>query len=98
MTPRQLRRLKKRLDNQMERERNGEPIPGEIASRMTQLKDDTLYQIVVDVRGAKEPLAVCPKMPKQYCEMVLFEINKMICLGKERLWSNPSIIPCATIN
>ena len=98
MTPRNLRRLQKRLADQMEQERNGAPIDGEVAARMTALKDDTLYQIVVEVRGQKKPLAVCPTMPKEFCEAILVEINAQISLGKERVWSNPTLIPCQFIH
>lgn len=98
LTPRKLRKLQKRLADQMEKERNGAPIPGEIAAKMTQMKDESLYQIVVEVRGRKEPLAVCPKMPQQYCEAVLTAMNAQISLGREKVWSNPTIVLCEVIN
>lgn len=98
MTPRQLRRLQKRLDAQMELERNGTPIPGEIEARMTKLEPQQLYQIWVEVVGRKETIPVCPKMPEEFCEAILIEMNAQIALGKEKTWANPHILPCIPLD
>jgi hypothetical protein len=94
LTPKQLRRQKKQLDYQMEQERNGAPIPGDILARMTKPKDETLYQIWVEVFGKSEPIPICPKMPEEFCEAILIEINAQISLGKEKKWANPHILAC----
>lgn len=99
MTPRQQRRLLKRYENQIRLERNGAPIPPEIAAQMTKPKDQALYQCVVEHRDpeSKEEglLAVGPKGSKELCEAFLYAIIAGIASGKERYWTNPHV--CAVI-
>ena len=99
LTPRQLRRQQKQLDHQMEEERNGAPIPPEIAAKMTKLNEQPmLYQLWVEVKGRIGPLAVGPRMSKEALEGVVSAVNQQIALGKEKTWGNPHILPCVLLN
>lgn len=95
MTPRQQRRLLKRYEAQLERERNGAPIPAEIAAKMTKPKDQDLHQCFVQARGEdgiERLLAVGPKGARDFCEQFLFAILAGIASGKERYWTNPHVL------
>lgn len=98
LSPRNLRRLKKRLDHQMEQERNGAPVPGEILSRMTREEPDELFQIWVEPKGESHAIPLGPMMRRMSCEKVLEAVNKQIALGKAALWGNPHIVPCQIIS
>lgn len=88
-------RLQIRLRDQMEREARGEPIDPEIAARMTKPKEpERLYQVHVDVKGAKRPLPVGPKIGRDAAEMILAAVNGQICLGKLPAWGNARLEPC----
>lgn len=89
---RQTRRLLLQLESQMEQERNGAPIPAEIAARMTQEAEaQPLCQIWVERRNGQPPIPFGPKMLKYACEMLLIAINQQIALGREKLIANPTI-------
>jgi hypothetical protein len=94
MTPRQQRRLLKRYENQLRLERNGAPIPPEIAAKMTKAEEATLYQCMVQTRDNRI-VAVGPKGARDFCEQFLFAILGNIASGKERDWFNPHV--CAVL-
>jgi hypothetical protein len=89
------KRLQRQLADQIRLERNGAPIPGEIAELMTKPKTfDDLYQVHVDVRGEAKPVAVGPKFGKDAASMILEAVNAQICLGKLPGWGNARLEPC----
>lgn len=102
MTPRNQRRLRKRLVAQIESEKiaraNGatldDIIPGDIAERMTKPKAPTmLYQVMVEQRKTGRPVAVGPAWSEASAGALAEAIRKMILAGKERDWGNPVIVP-----
>lgn len=98
LTPRQLRRLRQQMAHQMELERNGAPVSGEVAARMTQEKEDDLFQIWVEPKGAKHAEPLGPMMRRMSCEKVIEALNRQIALGKATLFGNPHIVPCKVIS
>ncbi len=88
------RRFSRQLAEQTERERNGEPIHPAIAARMTKPKlRDPLFQVFVDLKGNRRSLAVSPKAGKEFCEIVMQNLNAQICLGKIKAFGNARIEP-----
>ena len=53
---------------------------------------DQLHQVCVETRKGKL-LPIGPKAARPLCETLVAEINRQIILGRERLWSNPHIVP-----
>ena len=99
MTRRQQKAFRKQFDKQVEEERNGAPIPGDIAARMTKVKEpDPLYQAVVTVKNSGRKIAVGPMMLKPYAEELVSTINRHIIDGKEKLWSNADVAPMTPIS
>lgn len=102
MTPRNLRRLQRRLDDAIRLERNGAPPPAEIAAMMTKPASvDALYQVCVTVRRDGEPdrmIPVGPKMIQQAAGALCEAIGRMIAAGRERTWLNPIVAPCLPAN
>lgn len=101
MTPRNLRRFQRRLDDAIRLERNGAPPPPEIAARMTKpRKADVLYQVCVTQRTPGMPdrmIAVGPKMIRQACEEFAAAIHEQIAKGKELRWADPVVAPCLAV-
>jgi hypothetical protein len=85
MTPRQQRRLKTHLADQMRLERNGAPIPGEIAQFMTKPKaPERLFQCWVAKRAGGE-IPFLPATTNEGAIGALVEtINAFITMGRER--------------
>jgi hypothetical protein len=99
MTPRQTKRLRRQFAEQVERERNGAPVPGELAERMTRPKPlDPLYQVVVTVAETGKLLPVGPAMHRDACGMCAAAVNKQIALGHERTWKNAAVVPLTPIS
>ena len=99
LTKEELKAQDAELARLMNEERNGAPIPGEIAEKMTKPKPvEMLYQLWVEVRGEKEPKAIGPRMAYGPLEDLLAAINAQIALGKEKRWGNPLILPCLLID
>ena len=99
MTPRQQRRFRRQFEAQVERERNGAPVPPEIAARMTKPKVvDPLFQVVVTVRDTGKLLAVAPMMLKPYAEEMAATINRFIIAGQEKTWTNAAVVPLTPIS
>lgn len=91
---RQSRRIIRQLESQVEQERNGAPIPPEIAARLTrEAEAQSLCQVWVERRNGKPPIPFGPKMMKDACEMLSIAINQQIALGREKLIANPTIHP-----
>lgn len=54
---------------------------------------EPLYRVVVDQRGERLPVAVGPAMLWGYADHFQHEIARQIAAGRERNWSNPTVIP-----
>lgn len=97
------RRQKRRLYNQylsdIEQERNGRPIPGEIAALMTKPKEqDQLWQLMVTVRGTGRAVPMGPMMCKDAVGMSVEAINRQIALGQRSDWSKAEAYPMTPIS
>lgn len=55
-----------------------------------------LYQLYVETRSGT-PLAIGPKAPAEFLEPLLVHINGTISAGKEREWSNPTLVPTTSL-
>lgn len=98
MTPRQKRRFMKQFQSQVDQERNGKPIDGEVAARMTKpIMEQELFQVIVTNREGKKMLPIAPMMGKQHAEALAEQINKFVLEGKERVWSNADVVPMTLI-
>ena len=97
MTSRERRAFMKRWETQRNEERNGAPVPPEIAARMTKPKSDLLYQVVVETRGAGM-LPVGPMLIKAAADQFRAAIAGQVALGKEKHWFNPTVVPCMPIS
>lgn len=101
MTLRQQRRMQRKLQSQLasqiEQERNGAPIPRDIASRMSTSKVvQPLFQVKADVKdrvGRVERLPIGPKWGFDAAEQLLIAVNAQLSLGKLPGWSNTAIEP-----
>lgn len=97
------RRLYRQFQAQVEQERNGAPIPPEIAAKMTKpavSPNNELHQVFADFRnedGTKEMVAASPAVIRDVGEHLLFELNKAISLGLQRHLSNPRLVPCTPL-
>lgn len=90
------RKQRRAYEAQVEAERNGAPIPGDIAAGMTKPKvPDAAYQVFVDIRGENGSRPVSPKFVgghgEEVCGRILETINAQICLGKLKGWGNARI-------
>lgn len=98
MNRREKRRFKAQWDSQIEQERNGAPIPGEIAARMTKPKEqEALFQVTVENRQGRL-LPVGPMVVRQVADEFRAAINTQIALGQEKMWRNPIVVPCTLIS
>jgi len=99
MTSREKRRFREQFAAQVEQERNGAPVPGEIAALMTKPKlPEPLYQVVVTVAETGALLPVGPAMMRDACGMFAEAVNKQVALGRERIWKNAAVIPLTPIS
>lgn len=98
MTPRQQRRFREQFRRQVEQERNGAPIPGDVAALMTKPKDPViLHQVMITVRGTGKKVALGPKMLKDACGLIAEAVNKQILSGQRRDWSVAEVVPLTPI-
>lgn len=86
----------RRYDSQVEQERNGAPIPGDMLARMTKPKEaDIAYQVFVDIRGENGSRPVSPKFiggeGEEACAQILQAVNSQICLGNLKGWGNARV-------
>jgi hypothetical protein len=99
MTSREKRRFREKFAAQVEQERNGAPIPGEIAELMTKPKlPDALYQVVVTVAETGVLLPVGPAMMRDACGMFAEAVNRQVAMGRERVWTNAAVVPLTPIS
>lgn len=99
MSRRQRRAFKRQWDSQIEQERNGAPIPPEIAARMTRpAEPQQLYQVVVTKVADRLPLRVGPMMTQDACGAIAEAINKQVALGRERTWADAVVVPCMQLD
>jgi len=99
MTSREKRRFREKFAAQVEQERNGAPIPGEIAALMTKPKlPDALHQVVVTLAGSGALLPVGPAMNRDACGMFAEAVNRQIAVGRERVWKNAAVVPLTPIS
>lgn len=97
------RRLYRQFQSQVEQERNGAPVPPEIAARMTKpavSPNNELHQIYADFRnedGTTEMIAASPAVIREVGEHLIFELNKAISLGVQKHLSNPRLVPLAPL-
>ena len=100
MTPRQKKRFLKQFHAQVEQERNGAPVPPEIAARMTQPKvEEPLWQVVVE---GKLKTGLKPYGPrwerKSAAEMLASEINRCVASGLERTFTKAMVVPLTQLS
>lgn len=98
MNRRQRRAFMRQWDAQIEQERNGAPIPGEIAERMTKPKPEVvLEQVCVDQlgeNGVRTMRLVGPAMIPDAAAAFANAINKMVAAGREKTWANARTVAC----
>lgn len=87
----------RQYESQIEQERNGAPIPADIAARMTKPRVlQPLFQVHADVKNRQdrvETLAVGPKIGLDAAEEILIAVNGQIALGKLPGWRNARLEP-----
>ena len=95
MTPRQKRRFMRQFNEQVERERNGAPIPPDIAARMTKPKEDgPLWQVVVEGKLKTKLVPYGPRWERKgAAEMLASEINRCVAAGLERTFTKAMVVP-----
>lgn len=78
----------------MRLERNGAPIPPEIAALMTQIKPpERLWQVIVERRVPMKPISVGPRTTNQGAVAALCEaINKAVLAGIEKDWTKAWLV------
>lgn len=87
------------LRSQMEREANGEPIPGDVLERMTKPKaEDELWQVMVFDRDAQVLVPMGPMMNKDACGMCVEAVNRQIASGQRRDWTKAEAYPMTPIS
>ena len=97
------RTQQRQYDAQVEQERNGAPIPAEIAARMTKPKEaDAAYQVFVDIKGENGSRPVSPKFiggeGEEVCFQILEALNAKICLGNLKGWGNARVEKAVHVN
>ena len=95
MTSRQKRAFKAQYEKQLNEERNGAPVPPEIAARMTpEKKPEVLWQVVVSLGPTALPLRVGPQASQDFAEFFASTINAQVAAGREKTWRNAVAVPC----
>ena len=97
------RTQQRQYDAQVEQERNGAPIPAEIAARMTKPKEaDAAFQVFVDIKGENGSRPVSPKFiggeGEEVCFQILEALNAKICLGNLKGWGNARVEKAVHVN
>ena len=97
------RNQQRQYDSQLEQERNGAPIPRDIAARMTKPKEaDAAYQVFVDIKGENGSRPVSPKFiggeGEEVCFQILEALNAQICLGNLKGWGNARVEKAVHVN
>ena len=97
------RTQQRQYDAQVEQERNGAPIPADIAARMTKPKEaDAAFQVFVDIKGENGSRPVSPKFiggeGEEVCFQILEALNAKICLGNLKGWGNARVEKAVHVN
>lgn len=93
MTSAQRRAFRRQWEAQLNEERNGAPIPPEIAARMTQEKPlERLFQVVVERPLPLAPLAVGPCVIREVADELAATINACVAAGREKHWRNATVV------
>lgn len=97
------RAQRRQYEHQLDQERNGAPIPAEIAARMTPAKEaDAMFQVFVDIKGENGSRPVSPKFVggdgEEVCLQILETINAQICLGNLKGWGNARVEKAVHVN
>lgn len=91
--------LRERFRSQVEQERNGAPVPPEIAARMTRSKDpEQLWQVMATERETKELVRISPMMNADACGMICEAANRAIIAGQRRDWLKAETYPMTPIS
>lgn len=98
MTSRQKRVFKRQWDSQIEQERNGAPVPGEIAALMTKPIEVQLWQVSVVRADNGQHQRVGPAMIEDAVRGFAAAINQQIALGREKTWREATAVPCIRAN
>lgn len=86
------------LRSQMEREANGQPIPGDVLERMTKEKaPDEMFQVGVTVRDTGKTVFLGPMMSEDAIRNIVAGVNKQIALGLRRDWTMADAYPMTPI-
>jgi hypothetical protein len=93
MNRRERRAFRRQYETQINEERRGAPIPGEIAALMTKPKaPDRLYQAVVETADGKTIL-VGPATPNEGAIGAFVEaVNRAVLAGVEKTWRKAEVI------
>lgn len=98
MTRREKRRLYAQYLSDIEQDRNGRPIPGEILERMTRPKEpDQLWQVMVRERATGDFIPMGPMACKDAAGMWAEAANRAILAGNQRDWLIAEIRPMTPI-
>lgn len=92
------RAFERQYFRQLEDERNGAPVPPEIAAMMTKPREDeTLFQVGVTSRLTKKVHFLGPMMSADACGISVEDINKQILGGQRRDWSHAAAFPMTRV-
>lgn len=96
-------KLRAQYESQVEQERNGAPIPGDIAAHMTPpKKGDAMFQVYVDIKGEPGSRPISPQFAgepgEEVCLQILETVNAQICLGKLKGWGNARVERAVHVN
>lgn len=92
-------RMREQFRKQVEAERNGAPIPGEILELMTKPKEpDLLYQVGVTVRDTGKTVYLGPMMSEDAIRNIAADVNKQIAIGVRRDWTKADAYPMTPIS
>lgn len=91
--------FREQFRSQVEQERNGAPIPPEIAALMTKPKgEDVLFQVGVTVRATRKVFFLGPKMNEDACRQIASDVNTQIIQGQRRDWTFADAYPLTPIH
>lgn len=91
-------RMREQFRSQVEQERNGAPIPPEIAALMTKPKPpDQLWQVMVTVNGSGNRVPLGPMMCADACGQAVEAVNRQITTGQRRDWTKAEAYPMTPI-
>lgn len=99
MTRRERNRLREQFRSQVEAERNGAPIPGDIAELMTRPKEpERLFQVGVTVRATGKVAFLGPMMNEDAIRSICADVNKQILAAGRSDWTKAEAYPMTPIS